>query len=219
MADDVFPIHLGFLVEYAAELQRRGLRLPFECTSRADRITPQVADTLAEMGCFRVWIGSESGSQRILDAMERDVTTTQTRTAVALCRSRGIQCGVFLMWGYEGEEIADIETTIQHIKECDPDIFFTTVAYPLKGTPYFSEVAGRIANLKPWRESTGRDVGIRGRHSRGFYKYADQLIRSEVELEKLRNMSERDLHAIGELQNKVAGFRAGLLASAHEVEA
>jgi radical SAM superfamily enzyme YgiQ (UPF0313 family) len=219
MADDVFPIHSGFLVEYAAELQRRGLRLPFECTSRADRITPKVADTLAEMGCFRVWIGSESGSQRILDAMERDVTTAQVQTAVALCRSRGIQCGVFLMWGYEGEEIADIETTIQHIKECDPDVFFTTVAYPLKGTPYFSQVAGKIASLKPWRDGTGRDVGIRGRHSRVFYKFADQLIRSEFELERLRNTPAPDSRAIGQLQNQVAGFRASLFASAHEVEA
>jgi anaerobic magnesium-protoporphyrin IX monomethyl ester cyclase len=219
MADDVFPIHPGFLFEYAAELQRRGLRIPFECTSRADRISPKVADTLAEMGCFRVWIGSESGSQRILDAMERDITLDQVRRAVALCRSRGIPCGIFLMWGYEGEEIEDIEATIQHVKECDADIFFTTVAYPLKGTPYFSQVARNIANPKPWRESTGRDVSIRGRHSRGFYKFADQLIRTEVQLEKLRNMPNRDVCAVDELQSKVAEFRASMLASAHEVEA
>src|SRR5262249_38058624 len=68
-ADDVFTIHPGWTLNYAAELRRRGIRMPFECITRADRLTPQTADALAEMGCFRVWIGSESGSQRILDAM------------------------------------------------------------------------------------------------------------------------------------------------------
>ncbi len=100
------------------------------------------------MGCFRVWIGSESGSQRILDAMERGVTVEQVQTAVALCRSAGIQTGMFLMWGYEGEELSDIEATVEHVKKTDPDIFFTTVAYPIKGTPYFSEVAERVESSK-----------------------------------------------------------------------
>jgi radical SAM superfamily enzyme YgiQ (UPF0313 family) len=219
MADDVFPIHPGWLFQYAAEIKHRGLRLPFECTSRADRINPQVADALAELGCFRVWIGSESGSQRILDAMERGVTAEQVQTAVALCRSRGIQSGIFLMWGYEGEEISDIENTIEHVKKTDPDVFFTTVAYPMKGTPYFSEVAGRIENLKPWNVGTDRDVRIRGRHSRGFYKFADQLLRSEVELEQLRNKPNQDPSAISRLQGKISDFRAGLYASMSEVEA
>ena len=107
MADDVFTIHHGWLFEYAAELKRRGIKLPFECISRADRLNPKVVDTLAEIGCFRVWIGSESGSQRILDAMERGVTVEQVQNGVALCRSAGIQSGMFLMWGYEGEELSD----------------------------------------------------------------------------------------------------------------
>lgn len=219
IADDVFPIHPGWLFQYASEVKHRGLRLPFECTSRADRISPQVADALAEMGCFRVWIGSESGSQRILDAMERGVTVEQVQTTVALCRSRGIQCGIFLMWGYEGEEISDIETTIEHVKNSDPDVFLTTVAYPMKGTPYFSEVAGRIENLKPWGIGTGRDVRVRGRHSRGFYKFADQLLRSEVELKQLRNKPTPDPVAIAQLGSRISDFRAGLYASVSEVEA
>ena len=141
IADDVFTIHHGWLRQYAAEMRRRGLRIPFECISRADRLNPEVTDLLAELGCFRVWIGSESGSQRILNAMERGVTVEQVQTAVATCKTRGIQTGMFLMWGYEGEELQDIEATIEHVKRSDPDIFFTTVAYPIKGTPYYKRVA------------------------------------------------------------------------------
>jgi anaerobic magnesium-protoporphyrin IX monomethyl ester cyclase len=219
MADDVFTIHHGWFFQYAAELKRRGLKLPFECISRADRLTRQVVETLAEIGCFRVWIGSESGSQRILDAMERGVSAEEVRSAVAMCKSRGIKTGMFLMWGYEGEELGDIEATIEHVKRTDPDIFFTTVAYPIKGTPYFAEVADRVENFKAWNVGSDREVRIRNRHSRQFYSFADKLLRSEVELERLRSEPVVDGSAIAELQSKVCDFRAGLTAAAHEVEA
>jgi radical SAM superfamily enzyme YgiQ (UPF0313 family) len=77
VADDVFTIHYGWIREYATEMRRRRLQLPFECISRADRLNEEIVDLLAELGCFRIWIGSESGSQRILDAMERGVRVEQ----------------------------------------------------------------------------------------------------------------------------------------------
>jgi radical SAM superfamily enzyme YgiQ (UPF0313 family) len=129
---------------------------------------------------MRVWIGSESGSQRILDSMQRGVTVEQVRNAVGLCRDSGIQTGMFLMWGYEGEEISDIEATVEHVRTCRPDIFFTTVSYPIRGTPYFEKVSTRLVTLKPWQESTDREYQIRGRHSRRFYQFADQLLRSST---------------------------------------
>jgi radical SAM superfamily enzyme YgiQ (UPF0313 family) len=218
MADDVFTIHHGWLFEYAAELKKRDLRVPFECISRADRLNPRVVETLAEIGCFRVWIGSESGSQRILDAMERGVTVEQVQNAVGLCRSNGIQTGMFLMWGYEGEELDDVEATIQHVKTSNPDIFFTTVAYPIQGTPYSAEVTDRMERLNPWKVSSDRDVRVRGRHSRHFYGLADQLLKSEVELERTRKKSTVERTVIADLQNKVADLRSGLRASSWEVE-
>ena len=183
IADDVFTIHHGWLAQYSSEMQRRGIRIPFECITRADRVTPAVAETLAELGCMRVWIGSESGSQKILDAMQRGVTTDQVRTAVALCRNHGIQVGMFLMWGYEGEELSDIEATVEHLKRCRPDVFFTTVSYPIKGTPYFDRVSSKIVRIRGWQESTDRDIAIRDRHSRRFYSCADELLRAEMAAE------------------------------------
>lgn len=218
MADDVFTIHHGWLFQYAAELKCRGLKLPFECISRADRLNQQVVATLAELGCFRVWIGSESGSQRILDAMERGVTVEQVHNAVALCRSAGIQSGMFLMWGYEGEEIVDIEATVEHVKKTNPDIFFTTVAYPIKGTPYFSDVAQRVQGTKPWQQSSDRDFQVRNRHSRQFYRFADKLLRSEVELERLKHKAESDQDAAALLENGITEARAGLQSTWGEVE-
>ena len=202
--------------------KRRGLKLPFECISRADRLNARVMDTLAELGCFRLWIGSESGSQRVLDAMQRGVTVEQVRAATALAKSRGIKAGMFLMWGYQGEEVEDIEATVEHVKLANPDVFFTTVAYPIKGTPYFDEVSSRVVSLKSWADGSDRDYRIRGRHSRRFYQYADQLLRSEVELSRMGNGagpgSDSGL-AVVELREKIAQARGGLRASFAEVEA
>ena len=200
LADDVFTIHHGWLEQYAAEMKRRRLRVPFECITRADRMNERVAGLLAELGCFRVWIGSESGSQKILNAMQRGVTVQQVQTAVKQLREQGIQAGMFLMWGYDGEDLQDIEATCEHVKACRPDVFLTTVSYPIKGTPYFEEVADKLVQIGAWRTATDRDWKIHGRHSRRFYQFADQLLRAEGPAE-------------------AAAARQGLAASYQEVEA
>jgi radical SAM superfamily enzyme YgiQ (UPF0313 family) len=199
-ADDVFTIHTSWSLNYAAELKRRNIRVPFECITRADRLSPSVADALAEMGCYRVWVGSESGSQKILDAMQRGVQVEQVHDAVDMLKARGIATGMFLMWGYEGEQMEDIEATVSHVKRCQPDVFLTTVAYPLKGTGYYSDVADKLVSIGDWARTTDRDLRVEGRHSRRYYRYADELLRASTEA-------------------AFAAAREGLRASYHESEA
>ncbi len=219
-ADDVFTIHQGWLAQFAAELKRRGISIPFECITRADRVNERVADLLAELHCFRVWIGSESGSQRVLDAMRRGVTVAQVRSAVGLCKSRGIQTGMFLMWGYEGEEWEDIEATIRHVKASNPDIFLTTVAYPIRGTTYFEKVQDRVVNPRKWQEGSDRDFQIRGRHSRQYYQHVDRLLRAEVDLERLLQSPASSGGVLAaELRRKIDAAQEGLRTTATEVEA
>jgi hypothetical protein len=126
---------------------------------------------------------------------------------------------MFLMWGYQGEELSDIEATVQHVKKTDPDIFFTTVAYPIKGTPYFSEVDNRVEESKPWHLGSDRELRIRGRHSRRYYSFADQLLRSEVELDRMSRKLTGDASTITTLESKIADARAGLQATTSEMEA
>ena len=178
--DDVFTIHHGFLLEYAKVMARRGLRVPFECISRADRINEAAAEALARLGCARLWIGSESGSQRVLDAMDRRVTVEQVQQACRLLRARGIEVGMFIMLGYAGEEPSDLEATVAHLKKAAPDVFLTTVAYPIKGTPYYDEVEGRLQEPRAWAERTDRDLVVRGRRSRLYYDFARRWMEGEV---------------------------------------
>jgi anaerobic magnesium-protoporphyrin IX monomethyl ester cyclase len=219
VSDDVFTINHAWLREYAGEMKRRGLRPPFECISRADRLNEEMLDLLAELGCFRVWIGSESGSQRILDSMERGVKIEQVQQAVAMTRTRGIESGMFLMWGYEGEEMEDIEATIQHVSKSNPDIFFTTVSYPIKGTPYYQQVQSKLVQLKSWAEGSDRDIQIRGRHSREYYAHADKLLRAEVELSRQNALQMPDNDLVRQLQERIQSSRTGLMACSAEVEA
>lgn len=211
-ADDVFTIHHRWLFNYAAELKRRNLHMPFETISRADRMMKEeVWATLAEMGCWRIWIGSESGSQRVLDAMERGVTVEQVQWATRAAHRHGIQVGMFLMWGYEGETCDDIEATVDHVKKANPDVFLTTVAYPIKNTTYFHEVADRVVLNKAWDAATDRDYDILGRPSGDYYKQADRLLRSEVEAERL---ADSDPEQAAKLRASAAGARRALRAFA-----
>ena len=219
MADDVFTIHHGWLSQYAAEMKCRGLKISFECISRADRLNPRVVALLSELGCHRIWIGSESGSQRILDAMHRGVSVGQVQSAVQLCKDNGIQTGMFLMWGYEGEELTDIEATIDHVKRTDPDVFLTTLAYPIRGTPYFETVAERLTGSKPWREGSDRDFSVRGRHSRHFYQIVDRLLRAEVEAHKLTgSVASNTVSALADLRLQIERVREEMKISSAEVE-
>jgi radical SAM superfamily enzyme YgiQ (UPF0313 family) len=216
-ADDVFTIHHGWLFDYAAELKRRGLRIPFETISRADRMMKdEVLATLAEMGCYRIWIGSESGSQRVLDAMQRGVTVEQVQWAVKAAQRHGIQVGMFLMWGYEGEQVEDIAATIDHVKRSNPDIYLTTVAYPIKNTGFFRKTSDLIVLDRDWAAATDRDYKLRGRRSRRYYKFADQWLHNEVAASRL----ERDNPGEA-LTKRLAAeeARTAMLAAASETEA
>jgi radical SAM superfamily enzyme YgiQ (UPF0313 family) len=183
-ADDVFTIHYRWLFDYVKELKQRGLRVPFECISRADRLNEEVVRALADGGCMRLWIGSESGSQRVLDAMDRRVTVEQVRSMTHLLRRYGIQTGMFIMLGYEGEEMGDLKATVEHLKRVDPDLFLTTLAYPIKGTPYYERVEGRIVARGAWEDRTDRDLEVAGRRSRRYYAFAGRWMTGEVAVHK-----------------------------------
>jgi radical SAM superfamily enzyme YgiQ (UPF0313 family) len=185
-ADDVFTINHRWLYEYNTELKRRGIRIPFETISRADRMMKdEVLQALAELGCWRIWIGAESGSQRILDSMERGVTVEQVLFATQAAKRFGIQVGMFLMWGYEGETVDDIAATVDLVRRADPDIFLTTVSYPIMNTPYFNAVKDRVVATREWAAGTDRDYDVSGRYPREIYQHADRWLRQEVESQRL----------------------------------
>jgi radical SAM superfamily enzyme YgiQ (UPF0313 family) len=185
-ADDVFTMHHAWFREFHAEMKKRNLRIPFECISRADRLNEELLGKLAEIGAFRIWYGSESGSQRILDAMERRVSVGQIRSITHLARKAGIKSGLFVMLGYPGEEISDIEETARHLKEANADSFLTTVAYPIKGTSFYERMEKRITLPPDWASASDRQLRIAGRYTGRFYWFANRYLVNEVEQHRIR---------------------------------
>lgn len=178
--DDVFTISHKWLSAFSAELKSRNLKVAYECITRADRMNEEVVKQLKDSGCFRVWIGAESGSQKVIDLMDRRVEVEQVRDMIRMAKRYGIQAGTFIMVGYPGETKEDIFETARHLKSSDPDHFTITVAYPIKGTPLYEEVESRFIEQLSWDKSTDRDIDFKRTYTRRYYDYAVKMISNEV---------------------------------------
>ncbi|HEX2606050.1 MAG TPA: radical SAM protein [Flavisolibacter sp.] len=190
--DDVFTISHKWLQQFAEEIRRRKIRLSFECITRADRMNEEVIQLLKESGCFRVWIGAESGSQKIIDKMDRRVEVGQVRDMIRSARAGGLQAGTFIMVGYPGETKEDIYETVKHLKLSDPDLFTITVAYPIKGTPLYAEVENQFLTRLDWESSTDRDIDFVRTYKRKVYDHAIDMINREISWFKEVNKPQKD---------------------------
>lgn len=215
-ADDVFAINRRWLFQYADELDKRGVRMPFECISRADRLDEEVIARLAQMGCYRLWNGSESGSQTILDAMKRKTDAADVRAKTHLLRQHGIETGMFIMLGYEGENIRELDETVAHLREANPDIFLTTVAYPIKGTPYYAQIEDRLLAERDWDARSDRDLLVAGRRTPRFYAFATRWMVSSVALNRAQIGGGVPLKRRIRLLASAALGRAGMWVTQHQ---
>ncbi len=140
---------------------------------------------LKELGCYRIWFGAESGSQRILDAMARGVTRQQISDATEWCQKHHIEAGYFVTFGYPGEELDDIYETIDFVRQQQPDIYLTTIAYPLRGTTLYQEIHEQITNHNGWDSHLQRELEIENRYSKELYQFAIKKLASEYRKKQL----------------------------------
>lgn len=186
--DDVFTIHHNWLREFAAQVKKQDAVIPYEIISRADRLSEEVIKILKDSGCFRVWVGAESGSQKIIDAMDRRVDVTKTAEMIQLIKKHGIEAGTFIMLGYPGETKQDIKETIKHLINSDPSQYTITVTYPIKGTPLYEEVQPHfINNQLSWDSSTDRDIDFKRTYKKQYYQNAIKWVMNEVYLNTKNN--------------------------------
>lgn len=186
--DDVFTINHKWLREFRDEVVNRRVIIPFEIITRADRMNAEVIALLKEAGCFRVWIGAESGSQKIIDAMDRRVEVGMVRDMIVKTKQAGIEAGTFIMLGYPGEKRSDIKETIHHLRVSDPSFYTITVAYPITGTPLYNEVNQTIKAEGEWSTLTDRDYDFKRRHSKTYYQYAVRWVANEVNYAKAKGV-------------------------------
>jgi radical SAM superfamily enzyme YgiQ (UPF0313 family) len=207
--DDVFTVSHQWLKRFDEVLRERNVKISYECISRSDRMDENVIALLKSSGCFRVWIGAESGSQKIIDKMDRRVDVIQVREMIRQTRKAGIQAGTFIMVGYPDETEADIIETSRHLKESNPDYFTITVTYPITGTGLYQEAEPEFFKLLPWEKRTDRDINFKRTYPRRYYDYAIRFLISELDAHKA--FEKRDFLRYLRLKYRVLKARAGML--------
>lgn len=174
--DDVFTVSHKWISELHQLFKENNLHIKFECITRAERLNEDLLHKLKEMGCFRIWIGAESGSQRIIDKMDRRVSIETVQSTMQLTQKTGIEAGTFIMVGYPGETHEDLLRTMDHIERCNPDVLTLTKAYPIKGTALYNEVESKIINQLPWNSSSDRSIRFELPYSEEYYKNAIRFL-------------------------------------------
>ena len=179
-ADDIFALSSRWTAEFADEVCRTGASIPFKMQSRCDLMTRDSAAALRRAGCVEVWMGAESGSQRILDAMEKGIAVADIYQARENLRREGIRACFFLQFGYPGEEWNEIEETIRMVRETAPDDVGISVSYPLPGTRFHQIVADQLGARANWRDSGDLSMMFQGAYSTEFYRALADAIHLEV---------------------------------------
>ena len=143
VVDDVFTENSKRAISICEMLVERGLhRIPWSTTNgiRVNNVTPRLMRAMKEAGCYRVYFGVESGVQRIVDALGKNISLTKVRDAVATARSAGLEVGLYFMLGNLGETAADMDQTIALALDLDPDLAQFTIATPYPGTEMYRQV-------------------------------------------------------------------------------
>jgi anaerobic magnesium-protoporphyrin IX monomethyl ester cyclase len=179
-ADDIFGLSGKWSREFAACVERRGVRIPFRMQSRCDLMIRETVDALERAGCVEVWMGAESGSQRILDAMEKGIRVQRIAEARENLRRHGIRACLFLQFGYLGEEWDDIEHTIAMVRDVRPDDIGVSVSYPMPNTRFHQIVRSQIGSQANWRDSGDLAMMYQGTFSSEFYRLLADALHMEV---------------------------------------
>jgi radical SAM superfamily enzyme YgiQ (UPF0313 family) len=179
MADDIFGLKPGWIEDFADCLVARNAVIPFKCLLRADGVNEAVVRALVRAGCRTAWIGAESGSQRILDAMEKGTRVGQIRTAASRLHDAGIEVGFFLQFGYPGERLDDIARTLTMVRECRPDDIGISVSYPLPGTLFYERVKAQLGAKQNWIDSNDLAMMYRAEYVPEFYRCLHALVHAE----------------------------------------
>lgn len=182
-ADDIFGFRTDWVNEFSAAAQAADGIVPFTIQTRADLISERMARALADAGCREAWLGAESGSQKILDAMNKGVTVEQILTARARLRDVGIRVGFFIQVGYLDEELEDLLATRELIEQAQPDDIGVSVSYPLPGTKFYEQVKQQLEDKTHWNESGDLAMMFQGTYRSEFYRAVRDLLHEQVGIE------------------------------------
>jgi anaerobic magnesium-protoporphyrin IX monomethyl ester cyclase len=193
-ADDIFGFRVDWVAEFAASVRAADAQIPFTIQTRADLVSERMADALRDAGCREAWIGAESGSQRVLDAMNKGTTVGEIRVARDRLKAVGIRVGFFIQLGYMDEELVDILATRELLDAARPDEIGVSVSYPLPGTKFYDLVKAQLGGKTHWQESNDLEMMFQGTYTSDFYRAVRNLMHDQITLQTVNGSAAREAH-------------------------
>jgi anaerobic magnesium-protoporphyrin IX monomethyl ester cyclase len=182
-ADDIFGFRVDWVTQFAAAAHSAGAQIPFNIQTRADLISERMALALRDAGCREAWIGAESGSQKVLDAMNKGTTVPEILAARERLKTVGIRVGFFIQLGYIDEQLEDILATRDLLASAQPDEIGVSVSYPLPGTKFYDLVKAQLRAKTHWQESNDLDMMFQGTYTSDFYRVVRNLMHDQISLQ------------------------------------
>ena len=178
--DDILGLDLAWLRDFADEVQRLDAHIPFTMQSRVNLMTDKAVAALADAGARDVWLGVESGSQKILDAMEKGTTVEAARTATRTLKAHGVKACWFIQLGYPGEAWEDLLATRDLIRDEEPDDIGVSVAYPLPGTEFHERIRAQLGRQRNWKDTGDLAMLFQGTYDTAFYRRVRDVLHQEA---------------------------------------
>jgi anaerobic magnesium-protoporphyrin IX monomethyl ester cyclase len=178
--DDIFALNHHWVEEFAAEVVARQASLPFKIQSRADLLSETTVAALKAAGCTEVWMGVESGSQKILDAMDKRLKLSSVITARQRLEQAGIRACYFLQFGYPGEGWEELQGTIAFVRKTRPDDIGISFSYPLPGTIFYERVKAELGDKRNWTDSDDLCIMFKAAYTTDFYRAVRDALHAEV---------------------------------------
>ena len=180
-ADDIFGLRPKWVRDLATEVERLKAVVPFKMQSRVDLMTADNVAALRRAGCTEVWMGAESGSQKILNAMDKGTRVDQIAKARENLGHEGIRACYFLQFGYPGETWQDIQATIKLVRDTRPDDVGVSVSYPLPGTKFFQRVQAQLGAKTNWSDSEDLAMMFEGAYTNDFYRALHDALHAQID--------------------------------------
>jgi anaerobic magnesium-protoporphyrin IX monomethyl ester cyclase len=196
MCDDIFGLKPGWTQQFSHLLKERNLKINYKIQSRADLLVQEnTIEALAASGAESVWMGAESGSQKILDAMEKGTTIDEIERASLLLKKHSIRVGFFLQFGYLTETRADIDATLKMVLKLMPDEIGISVSYPLPGTSFYNTVKNQLKEKQNWVDSDDLAMMFAGTYGSAFYKTLHRYVHNRYRVRRgwnaFRNLNKK----------------------------
>ena len=196
--DDIFALNQEWVRQFAEEVTKRDAAVPFKIQSRANLMTQRTVQHLKTAGCSEVWVGVESGSQTVLDAMDKGLDLSSVRSARQHLKDAGIRACYFLQFGYPGETWAELQETIAFVRETRPDDVGISFSYPLPGTVFYERVRQQLGEKRNWTDSDDLCIMFKAAYKTDFYRAVRDALHAEVDSWSApkNTPASADLHAL-----------------------